>query len=102
MSNTTSRFKSAINRVLSRFVFTCHDMSRLSSQSLDVTLPFLTRLRMKFHLLICRWCRRYRAQLTILRRSLSRLGTDAADTGPALPAEARERIRKKLCDHGGH
>lgn len=102
MSNITSRIKSAINRALGKLAFTCHDMSRLSSQALDTTLPRVTRIRMRFHLLICRWCRRYRAQLALLRKSISRLGTEAPETGPGLPSEARDRIRKKLCDHGGH
>ncbi|MEO6738727.1 MAG: zf-HC2 domain-containing protein, partial [Chthoniobacteraceae bacterium] len=80
----------------------CHDMSRLSSQALDARLPWTTRFRMRIHYLICAWCRRYRAQLALLRRAVSRLGNSAPEAGPSLPPDARERIKKHLCDHSGH
>ncbi|MEO6739757.1 MAG: hypothetical protein ABIP20_05855, partial [Chthoniobacteraceae bacterium] len=63
MSKITSRMKSAMNRFLAVLAFSCHDMSRLSSQALDARLPWTTRFRMRIHYLICAWCRRYRAQL---------------------------------------
>ena len=102
MSRIARRIQAAIHRVLGWLAFSCHDMSRLSSQSLDAKLPRLTRLRMRVHWLICKWCRRYRDQLALIRRAITRLGSDAPGTGPALPPEARERIRKKLCEHDGH
>ena len=101
-TGTTSRIKSAINRVLGWLAFSCHDMSRLSSQSLDTSLPRFTRFRMGVHFLICKWCRRYRVQIALLRRACSQPASDAPESGPTLPPEARERIRKNLCDHGGH
>ena len=52
--------------------------------------------------LICAWCRRYRAQLALLRRAVSRLGSDAPESGPTFPPEAREGIKMHLCDHTGH
>ena len=102
MSEIIRRMKSAMNRFLAVLAFSCHDMSRLSSQALDTRLPWATRFRMRVHYLICAWCRRYRTQLTLVRRAVSRLGSDAPETGPKLPSEARERIKKHLCDHGGH
>ena len=102
MSAKPSRIKSAVNRLLARLAFSCRDISRLSSQALDTRLPWTTRFRMSVHYLICAWCRRYRAHLALVRNAVSRLGSDAPESGPALPPEARERIRKNLCDHGGH
>ncbi len=102
MPSKTNRIRSAIHRVLGWLAFSCHDISRLSSQSLDTRLPRFTRFRMSVHYLICKWCRRYRDQIALLRRAISRLGNDAPESGPALPPEARERIKKHLCDHGGH
>lgn len=102
MSSIMKRIQTAIHRVLGWLAFSCHDMSRLSSQSLDTKLPFFTRFRMGVHWLICKWCRRYRAQIALLRRAVSRLGSEAPDTAPSLPPETRERIRKKLCEHDGH
>ena len=102
MSSNPGRFRSAVNRFLAVLAFSCHDISRLSSQAMDARLPWITRFRMRVHYLICAWCRRYRRQLAILRRAVARLGNEAPESAPALPSEARERIRKNLCDHGGH
>jgi len=102
MPRIISRMKSAMNRLIARLAFSCHDMSRLSSQAMDTRLPWATRVRMRLHYLICAWCRRYRKQLALLRRAVSRLGSNVPEAGPVLPAEARARIRAHLCDHGGH
>jgi predicted anti-sigma-YlaC factor YlaD len=102
MSAKTNRIQSAIHRVLGWLAFSCHDMSRLSSQALDSRLPWVTRARMSVHWLICKWCRRYRKQIALLRRACSSLGIAPPDSGPALPPEARERIRQRLCEHDGH
>ena len=102
MSKIIRSMKSAFNRFLAVLASSCRDMSRLSSQAMDTRLPWTTRFRMRVHWLNCRWCRRYREQLTLLRRAVSRLGSDVPETGPALPSEARERIKKHLCEHGGH
>ena len=102
MPKIVRSMKSAMNRFLAVLAFSCHDMSRLSSQAMDTSLPRMTRFRMRVHYLICAWCRRYRAQLALLRRAVSRLGNDAPEAGPTLPPEVRERIKKHLCDHGGH
>ena len=105
MPKIIRHLKSAVNRFLAVLAFSCHDMSRLSSQAMDTRLPRMTRFRMRVHYLICAWCRRYRAQLALLRRAVSRLGNDAPEAGPALSPEARERIKKHLCTHedgGGH
>ncbi len=102
MSRILNRLQTALHRVLGWVAFTCHDMSRLSSQSLDTTLPRMTRFRMRVHWLICRWCRRYYAQIIVLRKACARLATTPPPSGPTLPPEARERIRQKLCEHDGH
>ena len=102
MSAKTSRIQSAIHRVLGWLAFSCHDLSRLSSQSLDTTIPLLTRFRMRVHWLICKWCRRYRAQIALVRRTCLHVSLAPPDSGPALPPETRERIRKNLWDHGGN
>lgn len=85
---------------LSRLLFTCQDMSRLLSESMDRTPPFHTRLRMRLHLLICVLCRRYGHQLTLIRSVLRKNGTKVHDDGrtdvPGLSPEAKARIQRAL------
>ena len=70
------------------FLPDCRDMSRLISDSRD-SGRFLG-IKAHLHLWICDTCRRFRAQLKTIGRAVSR----APQAGPALSAEARQRLRK--------
>ena len=76
---------------------TCKEITRLVSRSLDYDLPWGQRLLVRFHLLYCGACARYRRQILNMRRAIRRcFGADPElsplTTGPALPASARRRI----------
>lgn len=75
----------------------CREAVRLQSLSLDAPLPRLRLVGLRIHLLLCRWCRRYRRQVQFLRLAARRyeMGSDLALT-PKLSAEARERINRAL------
>ena len=80
-------------------MFTCHDMTRLISQAQDGGLPWTARWRMKLHFFLCRWCRRYRRQLGLLRHALTRLPEIGPDTPEEmLPPEAKTRMKQRLQD----
>lgn len=85
---------------LSRWLFTCQDMSHLLSDVMDRTLPLHIRLRMRLHLQICVLCRHYRQQLTLIRAVLRKSGTQALDDSraehPGLSPEAKARIQRAL------
>ncbi len=87
----------------SRFLPTCHDMSRLISQSMDQSLPLSHRMRMCIHLWICGLCRRYQQQLallrTVLRKGDWRLSEGNRPSQPGLPPDAKARIRQALDSH---
>jgi thioredoxin-related protein len=66
--------------------------------SLDRKLPWWERLLIGMHLMMCRYCSRFKKQLLQLRRfSRSRALVEySVDPSAALPAEARERIKNAL------
>ena len=83
---------------MKHWMFRCNDVSRKVSQSLDASLPFLHRLAIRMHLLMCRYCARFRRQLVMLRNA-SRHMDDAPSTDEAtatLSDETKERIKKAL------
>src|ERR1700752_2728361 len=51
----------------------CREVVRLLSQSMEVKLPVTTRIKIRFHYLICIWCYRYGKQLQALRSISSSL-----------------------------
>jgi hypothetical protein len=47
----------------------CKEVTRLLSESQDRELPAAQRLPLRLHLLSCRGCRNYKAQLNLLREA---------------------------------
>ena len=81
-------------------MLSCRDVTRLVSESMDRSLPFGVRVGVRLHLLICRFCERYRRQLLLLRETAGRLasGADRPTGTPmeTLSAGARKRILESL------
>ncbi|MGD9330259.1 MAG: zf-HC2 domain-containing protein [Desulfobacterales bacterium] len=50
------------------FNLNCRDVSRLVSDSMDRSLPLSTRIKMRIHLGMCKYCARYAKQLHFLRK----------------------------------
>jgi hypothetical protein len=75
----------------------CRQATRLISQSMDTSLPWPRRLAVRFHLLYCVWCRRYAAQLKILRKAAKQLSPeDMALSSHHLSREAKEQMQTRL------
>jgi hypothetical protein len=75
----------------------CREVVRLLSRSMEVKLPLATRIKIRFHYLICVWCYRYGKQLRALRRFASSLPEHADECGQeTLPYSSKERIRQAL------
>ena len=76
---------------------TCREVVRLLSQSMEVKLPVATRIKIRFHYLICIWCYRYGKQLRALRKISSLLPEHVDDCSQeALPYSSKERIKQVL------
>ncbi len=68
------------------------------SKSMDRKLTLYQRMGIRFHLMMCALCRRYQQQLLFIRSVLRRNGGTDDINCQSLPADARERIEKKLTD----
>src|SRR5215472_8436216 len=75
----------------------CRQVTRLVSQSMDARLPWYQRLAVRFHLLYCVWCRRYKAQIQFLRKAAKGLAMEAAGaSAPKLSDEAKGQMCRRL------
>jgi len=61
---------------------TCRDVAAQSTELLDGTLPWRTRVQLRAHLLMCGMCREYLRQMALMVRTLRKLPTEAP-TGSA-------------------
>ena len=79
----------------------CRAATRLQSLAIDRKLTLRQRCGLRVHLLLCKWCRRYGAQIRFLRDAAHEHPGELAEPVPqTLSADARERIKKKLRDEG--
>lgn len=78
----------------------CEEAVELVSQGLDHRLSFGQRSALRLHLVVCKACRTYRKQITLIRCVLSTFyDTDEPSEGAAIPrlsSEARRRIAGAL------
>ncbi|MCA9283566.1 MAG: zf-HC2 domain-containing protein [Phycisphaerales bacterium] len=73
----------------------CRHVTGLLSRAQDEPLPWRSRVLVIVHLLYCRPCRRFQAQLRLLARAVRKMGENVS-AEPALPADVRERVRAAL------
>lgn len=84
--------------MMNHWMFHCKDVSRKISQAMDTRLPFPERIAVEIHLLMCRYCARFRSQLRLLREMGSQVDIDRPGSEPTvgLSTECKKRIREAL------
>lgn len=94
-----SKTTHALRYFLLRRLPTCKQMVALMSASMERPLTPRERITLRMHLWICAWCAWYLEQVHVLRTALRERGTQVTEeevTNIALPADARERIKRTL------
>jgi len=83
-------------------MFSCRKASRLLSDSLDRELTRREKLALRFHLFICKFCRRAAKQFRFIQEIGARLRQLREDAlgRERLTSEAKERILEKLSAEG--
>ena len=82
-----------------RAILSCRHAVRLINHGSDRRLQFSERVCLRFHLLSCGVCRRYRGQLRVLRNSLQQVQESLDQGTEEMPAIDRERIRRQLLEN---
>ena len=75
----------------------CKQASQLISKSLDRQLSWRERFAVRFHLLICKYCKRFSQQLETMRTALQRMTKSIENDGNIqLPSETKSRIAHSI------
>ncbi len=84
--------------MMNHWMFKCKDVSHLISRSMDQKLPLRIRLGIKFHLMMCNLCLRYKNQLELIHKAISKMESESKNnyTGAHLPDKVKETIKKNL------
>jgi hypothetical protein len=77
---------------------TCKDTTPLISELMDHSLPLGKRMRLKFHLAICKACCFYQNQLEVIRALARKLKGEEAPTQQqaVLSEQAKTKIKDSL------
>ena len=80
----------------------CKHAARLITQSMERPLNRREKWSLGFHLLVCKWCRRYRKQLRLIEGMVREFASiETPHSGARLPIAARRRIEEGLRRAGG-
>ena len=74
----------------------CKDTAELISENMDHNISVFKRWRMAFHLALCKYCRKYRAQMETLRQMTLGLDKEVSDTAPqpSLKPDSKEKMKQ--------
>lgn len=79
-------------------MLTCKDAARLTSNALDQPLPWLQRMNLRMHMLVCSACRNFSWQMHWIQGAGREYTEHVPGESPesTLSPEARERIQSAL------
>jgi predicted anti-sigma-YlaC factor YlaD len=84
--------------VMMKAMISCDEASRLASKSLDTKLSTSEKMRLKMHLMACRFCRSFEKQIhairSIIRSKSKEIPEDTEEK--ALTTEARARLENSI------
>lgn len=101
LSNIIARVRWAIRRKILLSLDTCQRMAPVMSGSMERRLGPAGWVKLRLHLMVCTWCRRYFHQIKMLRRLARNTRADKEPlTTRALSADARNRISAALSEAG--
>ena len=83
------------------WIYSCKDVSRLLSESMDRSLPFYQRVLMRLHLSMCKYCTRCKQHFEALRAACrhEELYDNELDASRGLSNGGKERLKKFLKNH---
>jgi len=94
-SERIRRLEHAMNRVMP----TCEDVTHLVSAGMDERLSLRDHLRVRIHLLFCRWCRAFQSQLEFIRHLLAEDRVVAGDDdtiAERLSPDAKAKLQEAI------
>ena len=75
-------------------MLTCKQIIGLASKELDTSIPWFQRMQMQLHLFICKNCKEYVKQLSIIQQLSTKIDDNVQHI--FLPDAARQRIKDFL------
>jgi hypothetical protein len=78
----------------------CHHAARLLSEKRDRRLPWRVRIVLRIHMLKCKMCQVYGAQLNVVNSVCNEASARAAHELPVTMSEERKRRMREMLGRG--
>lgn len=75
----------------------CKEVAELASENIDEPVKGIRWLKMKFHLLICAYCRRYGKQIDLSKRTVSSM-SDTVTPDDSIREKIETCYRDEMCN----
>lgn len=87
-------------KALYRLTFSCEVVTQKISEGLDHPLSFRDRVKIRVHVLFCKFCNRYEKQLLALHKAFQNRAEPqfGGEDVEGLSDEARQRIKRAVTD----
>jgi len=83
---------------MDHWMFHCNEVTQKVSESMDRKLPMHQRVLLRMHLMMCKYCSRFRRQLQVIRNAarLDDFPFEPFDSENRLSMDAKFRIKQAL------
>ena len=79
-------------------MLSCKEAAWLISESIDRDLAFMQRIGLRIHLMMCKYCSRYRRQLLFIREAIQHYLDEIEDEESLPPVSLSPEARKRLIE----
>jgi hypothetical protein len=81
---------------MKHWMLPCKEVSEKLSAHMDTPLPFTDRLKVRMHLLLCKYCLRFYRQLQLMRKICKINEIPKTDSDITLSSQAKARMKTVL------
>jgi hypothetical protein len=81
---------------MSKLLFRCEEATRKLIEAEEKKLPLADRLRLGWHLIVCKWCRLFQKQNATLNQSLHELRQSSPQESVKLSEEMKTKMQSAL------
>ena len=89
--------------VMSKMTPACEVISQKISESMDHKISLIDRIKIRIHLLGCKFCQRYEKQLITMQKMMENRANEADEShdGPKLSSDAKQRMIQNIKQNNG-
>ncbi len=84
--------------MMNHWLFKCKDITELISKSMDEKMSLRIRLGIKFHLMMCHLCTRYKKQLELIQKAMEKFNDEDPSALPVkkLPDDVHAKMKRMI------